>query len=257
MNSAVIRRNLEETHSLGFIRPEPLQPDTTPTGIKEIDRLTGGLPQGRITEVCGPDSSGRTTLLLSSIAQVTDKEEFCGIVDPAGTFDPASAEAAGVDLDRLLWIRTGRGIDSIDSTLKALDLLLQGGGFGLVGVDLGEIPPARIRRVPLSVWFRLQRVLEHTPTILLFISREPAIKTCTSLVLALKPERVEWSDGLLHGIRPQAEIVRTRTNPLAWMSNRPSAFDIQSADCLRAVPNSGISLCSTQVSTEGVSCHES
>jgi hypothetical protein len=253
MNSAVIRRNLEEAHSLGFIRPESPQPGTVPTGIPAIDRLTGGLPQGRITEVCGPDSSGRTTLLLSSIAQITEKEEFSGLVDPTGMFDPASAEANGVDLDRLLWIRTGRNVASM---LKALDLLLQGGGFGLVGVDLGEIPPSEIRRVPLSVWFRLQRVLEHTPTILLFISREPVI-TCASLVLALKPERVEWSNGLLHGIQPQAEIVRTRTNPLAWMSNRPSAFDIQSAYCLRAVHNSEFPLFNTQVSTEGVSCHES
>jgi recombination protein RecA len=254
MNSAVIRRNLEDAHSLGFIRPDAIRPETVPTGIRAIDRLTGGLPQGRITEVSGPNSSGRTTLMLASIAQITAKEEFCGLVDAAGTFDPASAEASGVDLNRLLWIRTG---PNVDQTLKALDLLLQGGGFGLVAVDLGETPPAQIRRVPHSSWFRLQRVVENTPTALLFISQEHTIKTCASLALTLKPERVEWSDGLLHGIGPRAEIIRSRTNPIAGGASRSGAFTLGSADCLRAVPNSGVSSLNTQARSEGVSCHES
>jgi hypothetical protein len=193
-----------------FPTDRPVQPDTTSTGIEAVDRLTGGLPQGRITEVFGPESSGRTSLLLSSLARITDKEEFCGLIDPAGAFDPASARSAGVDLDRVLWIRTGR---NIDRTLKTLDLLIQAGGFGLIGVDLDPLPASGLRSVPLSSWFRFQRAVEHTSTILLFIGREPMVRTAASLVLTLEsPGRFVWSATLLHGIRPRVEIIRSRTN---------------------------------------------
>jgi recombination protein RecA len=242
MNSAALRQNIEslllDRHSTGFTHPGQSQPDTVSTGIEEIDRLTGGLPRGRITEVYGPDSSGRTTLLLSSIAQITEQEEFCGIVDPDGTFDPVSAEAMGVDLGRLLWVRT-KVRKNMDQTLKALDLLLQGGGFGLIGVDLGNIAPSEIRRVPLSSWFRLQRAAENTPTILLFIARESHIQTCASLVLALKQESTDWSDGLLLGIQPRAEILRSRTKPIPLGQNRSDVFGLASVDGLRAVPSTG------------------
>src|ERR1700680_235734 len=66
-----------------------------------------GLPRGAVSEVHGPQSSGRTTLLLSALAQATQREEVCALVDVDDTFDPASAAAAGVALDRLVWIRWG------------------------------------------------------------------------------------------------------------------------------------------------------
>ena len=79
--------------------------ETAPTGIPEVDALTGGLPRGALTEIVGPGSSGRTALLLSLLSEFTRRQELCALVDAGDCFDPASAEAAGVELGRLLWVR--------------------------------------------------------------------------------------------------------------------------------------------------------
>src|SRR6202142_4273518 len=77
------------------------------SGIAAMDALTGGLPRGCLTEICGPDSSGRTTLLLAALAAATWRGEFCAIVDASDALDPPSLAAAGIELDRLLWVRCG------------------------------------------------------------------------------------------------------------------------------------------------------
>jgi recA bacterial DNA recombination protein len=84
------------------IRPEP---EMVSSGIPAIDALTGGLPRGCLTEIYGPASSGRTTLLLAALAAATRRGEFCAVVDASDSLDPQSAVAAGVELDRLLWVR--------------------------------------------------------------------------------------------------------------------------------------------------------
>ncbi len=97
--------------------------------------MAGGLPQGCLTEVYGPASSGRTSLMLAAMAQSTGRENVCALVDASDAFDPASAAAAGVRLERLLWVRCG---GNAEHALKAVDLLVQGGGFGLVVSDPGR-----------------------------------------------------------------------------------------------------------------------
>lgn len=160
------------------------------TGIPEVDRIAGGLPRGAITEILGPASSGRTTLLHSVLAASTTNTEVCALIDASDSFDATSAAAAGVDFDQLLWIRCG---SNVDHAIKATDLLLQSGGFGLVAVDLGDVDPGRSRRIPLSWWFRFRRAIENTPTALLVISRDPNARSCASLVLGLGKESEEWS----------------------------------------------------------------
>src|SRR6202166_4794001 len=86
------------------IRPAP---EMVSSGIPAIDALTGGLPRGCLTEICGPPSSGRTTLILAALAAATRRGEFCVVVDASDALDPHSAAAAGVELDRLLWVRCG------------------------------------------------------------------------------------------------------------------------------------------------------
>src|SRR6201988_209579 len=124
--------------------------------IPEIDSLTGGLPRGGLTEICGPPCSGRTSLLLAALASRTAEAEACALVDGRDGFDPHAAEAAGVELKQLLWVRCR----NIDQALRATDLLLQGGGFGLIALDLSDLPPETIRHVPLHVWFRFRRAVE-------------------------------------------------------------------------------------------------
>lgn len=87
--------------------PRVIRP-VSPTGIANIDELLqGGLPLGAITEVVGPECSGRTTLALSFVAQITQTDKVCAWIDVSNTLDPASAAAIGVDLNALLWVRCG------------------------------------------------------------------------------------------------------------------------------------------------------
>lgn len=87
--------------------PRGIRP-VAPTGVVEVDALLeGGLPRGAITEMVGPESSGRTSLALSFVAGLTRQGYVAAWVDGSNTFDPESAAAAGVDLARLLWVRCG------------------------------------------------------------------------------------------------------------------------------------------------------
>lgn len=87
--------------------PRPLRP-VAATGIAALDeQLEGGLPVGAISELAGPECSGRTSVALAFVAGLTQAAKVCAWVDVADALDPVSAAAAGVDLARLLWVRCG------------------------------------------------------------------------------------------------------------------------------------------------------
>lgn len=206
------------------------------TGIPEVDRITGGFPRGAITEILGPASSGRTSLLHSALAASTTNQEVCALVDASDSFDATSAAHAGIDFDQLLWIRCG---SKVEHAIKATDLLLQSGGFGLVALDLGDVPSQQSRRIQLTWWFRFRRAIEKTPTALIVISRDPNARSCASLVLGLNREKDEWSrpsmsldsdervlptcSNLLDGFRLQVE----RCKPMC-LDEREARFEARS-----------------------------
>jgi hypothetical protein len=177
---ALLKRQFESV--LWQARPEP---ELLVTGIPEIR-----LPRGCLTEIVGTASSGRTTLLHSILAASTDRGETCALVDAADAFDPATAAAGRVRLESILWIRCGK---NAESALKAADLLIQGGGFGVVAMDLGDTPPAVARRISLTSWFRLRRAVEDTPTVFVALSRQSNAKTCASLTIDCARENALWS----------------------------------------------------------------
>lgn len=164
--------------------------ETISTGIVEIDSLTRGLPRGAITEVYGPASSGRTSLMLSALAQTTTHEEVCALIDTNNAFDPLSASKAGIDLDQLLWLRCD---GKLEHAFKAADLILQGGGFSLVVLDLGDIPAPQARKIISSWWYRFRRVVENKPTALLVISQDSCVRSCASLALGVSKVADNWS----------------------------------------------------------------
>jgi recombination protein RecA len=166
------------------VRPAP---EMVPSGIAAMDTLTGGLPRGCLTEICGPASSGRTTLLLSALAAATRRGEFCVVVDASDALDPQSVAAAGVELDRLLWVRCGENSPQrrLEQLLRTADLLLESGGFGLIALDLGDLPPQTARSIPLTTWFRFRRAVEYTPTVLLAVERQSIAGSCSSLLIKL------------------------------------------------------------------------
>jgi len=166
------------------------------TGVNTIDAVIGGIPCGGITEIVGPSmcSTGRKSLQAQLLAGAT-REKFCALVDATDSFDPRSAEAAGVNLWRLLWIRcAGQGIKALEQAFKSTDLLRQGsGGFGLLLVDLAGVSEKCVRKIPLSTWFRFRGVVEKLPAPLVFVTSHSVVGTCASLTLHLSRAQIQWS----------------------------------------------------------------
>src|SRR3989442_7123525 len=142
-----------------------------PTGHTALDaRLSGGFPRGQLSEIVGPRSSGRTSLLLQMLAAATARGELVALVDALDMLDVASAEAAGVQLDRLLWVRghvvSNPGLcrdlnqRALEQAIRAFSLVLQAGNFGIAAFDVGEGPVGALPPPPFTPRMRLQRLIE-------------------------------------------------------------------------------------------------
>jgi hypothetical protein len=95
-----------------------------------------------------------------------------------------------VKLQNLLWVRCNH---SAEQALKATDLLIQGGGFGLVAMDLGDTPERNAQRISLTSWFRLRRAVEHTSTVLISVAARSNAHTCATLQLECARQEAQWS----------------------------------------------------------------
>jgi recombination protein RecA len=217
---AIIRAQVERRVPGALTVYERQTPEVFPTGIVAIDREIAGIPKGALTQVCAPvaSMSGRTTLLLSLLAQVTHKEQYCAVVDANDCFDPESADAVGVCLSRLLWVRCGgRGMKAVEQAFKAADILIQNGGFGVIALDLGNVDEKLIRKIPLTTWFRFARVMEALPTALVVLLTHSAAQSCAALTLNMGASS-QWSGSdsvshtqLISSVQFDLEIGRTRT----------------------------------------------
>lgn len=186
------------------------------TGVPVLDAaLGGGLRRGHLSEIVGARSTGRTTLLCEIVAAAVARGEIAAVVDTHDRFDPSSAAAAGVDLSRLLWIR-----DRGDATraLKAMNLVLQAGGFGLVVLDLADVRPLALRGFPITTWMRLARVIEGSQTVALVMAAERLARSPGGVTMALDARdtgdraTVRWSGcadraRLLRGVEPKPRVI--------------------------------------------------
>ncbi len=280
-----------------------------PTGIAAVDELLGGgLPIGAITEMTGPESSGRTSLALSYIARVAHEGNVCAWIDVSDALHAESAAAAGVDLSRLLWVRCGATVqprqsakyqfalsekyfvppptkqglhgggfgshprnetkglsDAVGDLLKpeaigprcaeaqprrqpeqknfepslrplqqkirlrsrpgkpwsrmeqalgAADLLLQGGGFSAIVIDMGGVAPEYVSRVELSIWFRYRAAVEKTQASLLLLTQHPCAKSAGELLLRFHPGEARSDERTVFtGIEHHLEVERRRFAP--------------------------------------------
>ena len=193
------------------------------TGLAPLDALLeGGFPRGQLAELVGPRTSGRTRVLLGTLADVTGRGAWAALVDGTDGLDPPSAQALGVTLDRLLWVRCG---GRLDVAWRAADLLVRSGGFELVVVDLGDLPPWILGRIPAAVFVRLQRAVERAPAGLLIAAPRRVAGSLAAVAVALVPRRIRWATGgpgLLAGLETDARLIRSRTRApgagvrLAW-----------------------------------------
>ena len=221
LESALRARKLDRT--LTTTRPSWEWTDPSlllPMDVPLVDAcLRGGLPRGQLSELSGPSSSGRMTLLLQLMSAATRRGEIVALVDTCDRLDVASAAAAGVDLDRMLWIRGDeagdRGLEAaVDRALKALNLVLQAGGFSLVAIDLADVPPVRLKQIPFTTWPRVQRVIEGSDTACLLLTPEPLARSAGGLTLSLAG-RSTWAGGsersrLLQGVDLRVRVVSPR-----------------------------------------------
>jgi hypothetical protein len=176
--TAELRRQVESAlagripAALSF-RP-PVAPELLSCGLAEIDAvLGGGLPLGAITELTGAHSSGRTTLALATLAEVTRQGASCAYVDVSDALDPISAASLGVDLRRLLWVRAGgTGIQGADAEGADFTPAFSDPGVSAAMISDGK-PTARrqpVRRAGKlhreSPWTQLEHGLRATDLLL-------------------------------------------------------------------------------------------
>lgn len=185
-----------------------------PTGDPGLDAaLGGGLRRGQLSEIAGAPSSGRSTVVIAALAAAADRGEAVALVDAADRFDPPSAAARGLALPRLLWVRP---IDPDPGrALKAFSLILQAGGFGLVVLDLADLPAAALRRFPWTTWMRVARIIEGSETVALLVGGERIARSAGGVTIALDSSPARWQGTaararLFSGIAPAARVIRAR-----------------------------------------------
>jgi hypothetical protein len=192
-----------------------------PTGLEILDaRLGGGFPIGRLSEICGAPSSGRTSLALTLLAETLNRDALAAWIDLADAFDPISSNLANSDLERLLWVRAR----SADEALRSCERLLQTEGFELIILDLAippTLPRASTRSTHRSVirdtsWLRLARKAARTRTALVAISNSTLTGSRAELILEMKPfaARFVGPPNLLDHLETTAVLRRHRSRPI-------------------------------------------
>ena len=169
--------------------------EVAPTGIPALDAaLGGGLARGHLSEIVGARSSGRTTVVCRMLAAAAARGEAVAVIDASDRFDPASADAAGVDLPKLLWVR-----DTGDASraLKAMNLVLQAGGFGLVVFDVADLHATALRQFPYTTWMRIARVIEGSQTTAVIVAADRLARSPGGVTITLGASadatRAQWS----------------------------------------------------------------
>jgi RecA/RadA recombinase len=181
-----------------------------PLGIAPLDRLLdGGLPRGGLVEVFG--RGGCWSLGVAALAAATARGETAALVDLGDQLDPARAEAAGVTLSRLLWLRPGR----LRPALAAAEMALQA-GFGLVVLDIGVNPVHEW--VYRAAWMRLARAARAQRAALLVLAPRRMSGTQAAVVLRIARARALWTGApgprLLAGLILRLQPVRGGWAPL-------------------------------------------
>jgi hypothetical protein len=236
LESLLRARKLDVTLT-GAADAPPAPPERlAPIGRADVDTaLGGGLRRGHLSEIAGAPSSGRTLVAVQALAAAAARGEAVALVDASDTFDPASAAAHGLALPRLLWVRPsisrgagpstslpstelragGTGDEHASRALKAFSLILQAGGFGLVVLDLADVPVPALRRFPLTTWMRVARIIEGSETVALLVGRERIARSAGGVTIALEASPTRWQGSadrarVFTGVDPAPRVIRAR-----------------------------------------------
>ena len=160
-----------------------LDTDTVSTGSLGLDIALGigGLPRGRVIEVYGPESSGKTTLALHAVAEAQKKGGIAAYIDAEHALDPGYARKLGVDIDELLISQPDTGEQALDIT----DTLVRSGGIDIIVIDsvaaltpkaelegeMGDSLPGLQARLMSQALRKLTDSISKSNTIVLFINQ--------------------------------------------------------------------------------------
>ena len=226
LESLLRARKLDRTLTTAL--PAGLGEDAVaPFGLPALDaRLLGGIPRGHLSEIAGDVSSGRTSLAWAWLAAATRRGETVALIDTFDRFDPASAVACGIDLMRMLWVRgqalskTAGAVDptwlpgartvdgpgtmlerTIDRALKALNLVLQARVCTAVVLDIADVPIAGLRRIPMTTWLRVERVVEGSDTACLLLAPMPLARSAAGVTITTGAIGPQGSTGAQGAVR--------------------------------------------------------
>lgn len=222
------------------------------TGAPTLDAILGigGLPQGRIVEIYGPESSGKSTISLSLVAQAQKKGLRCAYVDAEHALDPAYMIDLGINLDDLLLAQPNYG----EEALEIVDKLVRTGEIGLVIVDsvASLVPKAELEgemeanqmglqaRMMAKGMRKLVALANENKTLIVFINQlrnkigimfgnpettpgGKALQYASSVRIDLrKKEDIKNKDGDSIGIKVKAKVIKNKMAPPMKMAE----FDI-------------------------------
>ncbi|MFN9692082.1 MAG: recombinase RecA [Vampirovibrionales bacterium] len=216
--------------------------DVIPTGALSLDLAlgVGGIPRGRIVEIYGPESSGKTTLTLNLIAQAQKKGGIAAFVDAEHALDPVYARKLGVNIDELLISQPDTG----EQALEITEQLVRSGAIDVVVVDsvAALVPKAEIEgdmgdahmglqaRLMSQALRKLTAVVGKTRTTVIFINQlrqkigvymgNPetttggnALKFYCSLRMDIRRIEILKKDGVEYGNRVKCKIVKNKVAP--------------------------------------------
>src|SRR6188508_1816322 len=216
LESLLRTRKLDTTLTTALPPAGPDRADrAVPIGHEALDRSLGGsIARGQISEITGLGSTGRTALVHALLAGTTARGELAACIDPLDRFDVASAVSAGVVLERLLWVRGEGGLSpgqqaldpawepsrarpgqgrqtpigrAVSRALKATALVLSAGGFGVVVLDLADVPRRVLGALPFTTWLRLQRLIASSDTACVLIADLPLARSAGGATVRLEP----------------------------------------------------------------------
>ena len=157
--------------------------DVIPTGAISLDLAlgVGGIPRGRVTEIYGPESAGKTTICQHIIAEAQKRGGLCAFVDMEHALDPAYAERVGVDIDNLYVAQPDTG----EQALEISEALVRSGAMDVVVVDsvaalvpqaevegdMGDAPMGRQARLMSQAMRKLSGAIKQTNTAMIFTNQ--------------------------------------------------------------------------------------
>src|SRR6202162_2020615 len=196
--------------------------DTVSTGSLGLDVAlgVGGLPRGRVVEIYGPESSGKTTLALHGLAEAQKKGGICAFIDAEHALDPIYARKLGVKIDELLISQPDTG----EQALEIADTLVRSGAIEILVIDsvaaltpkaelegeMGDSLPGLQARLMSQALRKLTAIVSKTNTIVIFINQ---LRQKIGVMSGIRKIETWKKNSVEYGNRVKVKVVKNKVAP--------------------------------------------